>query len=139
MNLIPRQSLFDSFFDSDFPRYRLLPENRSEDALAVDIEETDKGYRLKADFPGLKKDDISVSVENNVLTLSAEYSEEREEKDKGRILRQERRFGRYSRSFSLGNDVDESKIKASFDAGVLTLDIPRAESKQPKKKAIPVQ
>ncbi len=107
--------------------------------LAVDIHETDKGYALKADFPGLKKEDISITVDSNVLTLSAEHKEEKEQKEKGRVIRQERRYGKYTRSFSLGNDIDEANISASFNDGVLTLDIPRAAPHAIKSKSIPIK
>lgn len=140
MNLIPRHSLFDTWFDRDFPAFRLLPETRGEQAmLAVDIKETDKGFTLKADFPGLKKEDISVTVDNSVLTLSAEHKEEKEEKEKGKVIRQERRYGKYTRSFSLGSGIDEKGITAQFEDGVLTLDIPRAEPHQPKSLNIAVK
>ncbi len=140
MNLIPRHSLFDSWFEKDFPGFRLLPETRGEQGiLAVDIKETDKGFSLKADFPGLKKEDVSVTIDNGVLTLSAEHKEEKEEKEKGRVIRQERRYGRYSRSFSLGSGINENGISAHFADGVLTLDIPKAEPHQSKSKSIPVK
>lgn len=140
MNLIPRHSLFDTWFDRDFPAFRLLPEARAEQAmLAVDIKETDKGFTLKADFPGLKKEDISVSVDNSVLTLSAEHKEEKEEKEKGKVIRQERRYGKYTRSFSLGSGIDEKGITAQFEDGVLTLDIPRAGPQQPQPLNIAVK
>ena len=74
MTLVPGTSLLDRWFDNELPGFRLLPETRAEQSmLAVDIHETDKGYSLKADFPGLKKEDISVTVDRNVLTLSAEH------------------------------------------------------------------
>ena len=94
---------------------------------------------MKADFPGLKKEDISITVDSNVLTLSAEHKEEKEQKEKGRVIRQERRFGKYTRSFSLGNDIDEANISASFNDGVLTLDIPRAAPHAIKSKSIPIK
>lgn len=140
MNLIPRHSLFDSWFEKDFPSFRLLPEHRAEQGiLAVDIRETDKAFSLKADFPGLRKEEVSVTVDNGVLTLSAEHKEEKEEKQKGRVIRQERRYGKYSRSFSLGSGIDENGITAHFADGVLTLDIPKTEPHQAKGKQIPVK
>jgi HSP20 family protein len=93
----------------------------------VDIKESDAGYTVKADFPGLKKEEIDISVDNNVLTIAAEHKDEAEEKQEGRIIRQERRYGKYSRSFNLGKNIDESKIKANFGNGVLTLDIPKGD------------
>ena len=140
MNLMPRTSLFDNWFSNDFPRFRLLPETHVEgNLLAVDIRENDKSFTLKADFPGLKKEEIKVSVDNNVLTLSAEHNEEKEEKEKGKVIRQERRYGSYTRSFSLGSDLDEKAISASFADGVLTLEIPKAAAHVPQSKTIPIK
>jgi len=142
MSLIPKHSNFgvlDSFFNDDFPSFRLLPETRMETGnIAVDIKETESNYTVKADFPGVNKDDIDLSVDNNVLTISAEHKDEAEEKEGERIIRQERRYGKYSRSFNLGKNIDESKIKAEFDNGVLTLVIPKGEV-PPVRKQIPIK
>lgn len=152
MSIIPKRSGFgaldtffnDSFFNDAFvrdnlPSFRLLPESRMEMGnIAVDIKESDKAYTVKADFPGLTKDDIEISVDNNVLTIAAEHKDEAEEKKEGRIIRQERRYGKYSRSFNLGKNIDEAKITAEFDNGVLTLAIPKGEV-PPAKKQIPIK
>lgn len=142
MNLIPKHPTFgvlDNFFNDNFPSFRLLPESRVElGKLAVDIKETDDNYTVKADFPGVDKKDIEVTVDNNVLTIAAEHKDEAEEKEGGRIIRQERRFGRYSRSFNLGKNIDEGKIKADFDNGVLTLVIPKGDV-APAKKQIQIK
>jgi HSP20 family protein len=140
MNLIPGNSLLDTWFDRGFPSFRLLPDTGTTPGiLAVDIKETDKGFNLKADFPGLKKEEISVTVDNNVLTLSAEHKEEKEEKEKGKVIRQERRYGSYMRSFNLGTGIDEAGIKANFEGGVLTLEIPKATASKPQSKSIPIK
>ena len=147
MNLIPKHSsmgVFDSlfndtFFNDKFPSFRLLPETRMDVGnIAVDIKENEKNYTVKADFPGVSKDDIDISVDNNVLTISAEHKDEAEEKEEGRIIRQERRYGKYSRSFNLGKNIDEASIKAEFDNGVLTLVIPKGDV-APAKKQIPIK
>ena len=142
MNLIPKHSSFgvlDSFFNDNFPSFRLLPESRVDTRnIAVDIKENDKNYTVKADFPGISKDDIEISVDNNVLTIAAEHKDEAEEKEGGRVIRQERRYGKYSRSFNLGKNIDESKIKAEFDNGVLTLLIPKGDV-PPARKQIPIK
>lgn len=142
MNLIPRTSSllgFDPLIEDPFPSFRLLPEaGRS---LDVDITENDKSYFLEADFPGMKKEEISITVQNNILTLTGEHKEEEEEKDKenGRVLRKERRYGRISRSFNLGNNIDEDNIKASFKEGVLTLELPKLQEREGSgSKKIPV-
>lgn len=141
MNLIPRSPMaeFESFFKDPFPTFRLLPEVKADSThLAVDIKERKNSYLVKADFPGIKKEDISINVENSVLTISAEYEEEAEEKEDGKLIRQERRYGKYSRSFTLGDDVDESKINASINNGVLSLDIPKSSKKESGSKKISV-
>lgn len=142
MNLIPKHSTFgvlDSFFNDNFPSFRLLPEARMDPGnIAVDIKENDTGYTVKADFPGIDKQDIDISVDNNVLTIAAEHKDEAEEKDGERVIRQERRYGKYSRSFNLGKNIDESAIKAEFDNGVLTLSIPKGDV-PPARKQIPIK
>jgi HSP20 family protein len=139
-NLQPGNTLFDNWLDRGFPGYRLLRETDGESGiLAVDIKENDKSFTLKADFPGIKKEEIALTVDNNMLTLSAEHKEDKEEKEKGRVIRQERRYGRYTRSFNLGSDIDEAGITATFDSGVLTLEIPKAAPHKPKSKTIPIK
>ena len=140
MNLIPRHSLIDTWFDRDFPAFRLFPDTRNGQSMpAVDIQETETGFVLKADFPGMRKEDSAVTVDNSVLTLSAEDKDEKEEKDTGKVIRQERRYGKYTRSFSLGSGIDEKGITAHYTDGVLTLDIPKAGPQQPKSTTIAVQ
>ncbi|MDT8398799.1 MAG: Hsp20/alpha crystallin family protein [Pseudomonadales bacterium] len=142
MNLIPRNSLFDveSFFDEAFPSFRLLPENKvNTGRLAVDITENDDNFVVKADFPGIKKDDIKITLDNNVLTIAAEYKQEAEKKEKGRVIRQERRYGKYSRSFSLGSGVNEKAVAAAFDNGVLSVTIPKDTQHKIKNTQIPIK
>jgi HSP20 family protein len=141
MNLVPKRRFdIDSFFRDDFPSFRLLPEAKTDmGQLAVDIHETDDGYSVTADFPGIKKENIDVSLNNNVLTIGAEYSDEAEKKEKGRVIRQERRTGHYSRSFTLGDSVDENSVEAHFDNGVLTVLIPRTKEHEPKSTRIAIK
>lgn len=107
-------------------------------APAVDISETSKEYTVKAELPGVKKDDVKVNVENGVLTLSGERKSEHDEKDE-RFHRIERSYGAYSRSFSLPEDVAEDKIAAECKDGVLFIHLPKAEVKKPTAKQISVQ
>ncbi len=141
MNLIPKHPFhaLDSIFDDTFPTFRLMPASKFDNArLAVDIKENDDSYTIKADFPGMKKDDIEVSIDNNVLSIQAEYEESKEDKEDGKYLRQERRYGKYARSFDLGKDVDESKIVAEFENGVLTLRVPKGKV-PPASRSIPIK
>lgn len=144
MNLVRRNSPFNlsTIFDEDFPSlpsFRLMPDLMSDSLPAVDITENDKQFVLKADFPGMKKEDINITLDNGMLTLSAEHREEKEEKEEGRVVRRERRYGHYSRSFTLGQDIDEDRIDASYDNGVLTLVLPKAAKKQSRGKAIRIK
>lgn len=97
----------------------------------VDISETDADFEIKAELPGVKKEDLKVTLENGVLTLQGERKEEREEKGR-RVHRVERSYGRFSRSFSMPDVVDESKVKAEFKDGVLSLHLPKSERAKPK-------
>lgn len=140
MNLIPRNSLFD--IDSLFDGWSPLANNGSMSASAfsprVDITEKKGQYELTAELPGVNKKDIDVTLENGMLTISAESRfEDQEEKD-GRVIRQERRYGKYTRSFNLGNDVKEEDIKAEFNDGVLKLSVPKVEQKAPTSHRIDI-
>ena len=97
----------------------------------VDISETDKEFVIKAEIPDVKKDDVKVSVDNGVLTLKGERKQEKEEKGK-KFHRVERYYGSFTRSFTLPDNVDETKIKASFKDGMLNLQIPKTAEAKPK-------
>jgi HSP20 family protein len=140
MNLIPRNSVFDldNLFDFWGPRSPATTMSAESFAPRVDVTEKKDHYALTAELPGVKKEDLEVTLENGMLTISAEtHSEYKEEKD-GRVIRQERRYGRYVRSFNLGADVREKDIKASFNDGVLSLRIPKVEKKAPASQRIEV-
>ena len=97
----------------------------------VDIKETDKEIRIKADLPGMKKEDIDISVDEDQLVIKGERIEE-EKKDKD-YVRIERSYGSFYRSFNIGVPVRSDQIKASYKEGVLELVLPKAEAKKPKK------
>ena len=101
----------------------------------VDISETEEQITLRAELPGMKKEDIHLSVENNTLTISGEKKAEREEKNE-QYHRVERTYGRFTRSFTLPVTVDSEKVKASYANGVLTLALPKVEAAKPKQIAI---
>ncbi len=98
----------------------------------VDIKETDKEIRIKADLPGMKKEDIDISVDEDQLVIKGERREEEEKKDKD-YVRIERSYGSFYRSFNIGVPVKSDQIKASYKKGVLELVLPKAEAKKPKK------
>ena len=99
---------------------------------AVDIYEKDGKIVVKAELPGMEKKDIKVNLEDHVLTLEGERSEEKEEK-KDNYYRKERSFGKFHRSFRLPEGIDAEKVDASFKDGVLKVEITKPEEKKPKK------
>lgn len=98
----------------------------------VDIKETETDITVKADLPGVKKEDIEVSVDNDMLVIKGERKFEKEEKDKN-YVRVERSYGSFYRSFTIGVPVKEDEIKASYKNGVLEVLVPKAEVKKAKK------
>ena len=105
---------------------------------AVDIYETDThDVVIKAELPDVKKEDIGVSVENNVLTLTGERKPEQSKREQ--FQRIERRFGSFSRSFTLPTSVDAGQIAASYKAGVLTIRLPRREEAKPRQITVNVE
>ena len=99
---------------------------------SVDIKETKDAYIVKGELPGVEKDDVDVSIEDNLLVIRGEKKVE-SAGDEDQSHRTECVYGCFERSFSLPKQVDTNKVKASFDKGVLTLDIPKAEEVKPKQ------
>jgi HSP20 family protein len=98
----------------------------------ADITEDDKEYIIKAELPEMKKEDVKVTVENGILTVSGERKFEREEKKK-KYHRIERGYGTFVRSFTLPDDADATKVKAEFKNGLLTVHLPKSEKAKPKQ------
>lgn len=103
----------------------------------VDISEDEKAFFLNADIPGVKKEDVKVTMEDEVLCITAERAQEEEEKKKN-YHRIERSWGSMSRSFTIGNNVDSEQIKAAYDNGVLRIVVPKKEPEPRKSKEIAV-
>ena len=139
MTLIPRNNLFDidRFFNDSWMQ---TGEQQAGTFFAprVDIKEAGDHYEITAELPGVDKKDIHVHVKDGILTLEAESSKEEKEEKKGKIIRQERRYGKFMRSFNLGGDISESDIKASFKDGVLTLEAPKLVEKAPERRRIEI-
>lgn len=104
----------------------------------VNVSETDAGYHIDAELPGVKKDDVHVSFDNGVLTIRGQRREEKEEKGQ-RFHRKESSFGSFMRRFSMPEDADETGIDASFEDGMLKIDIPRTEKKKAEKREIQIK
>jgi HSP20 family protein len=104
--------------------------------IKLDVSETDANYVVKAEIPGVRKEDIDVRIEGNSVTLGAEIKKEKEEKKDGRVLRSERHYGFASRTFSLAFDIDEAKSIAKYENGILELTLPKKTSTSSKRLPI---
>ena len=134
------ENLFDDFFE-DFPwmddnmdmkkTEKKLYGRRAARLMKTDIKEQDNGYELVIDLPGFKKDEVSASLENGYLTISAAkgLDEKNEDKKSGRYIRKERYSGACSRSFYVGDGITEEDIKGEFKHGILKLFVPKKEAK----------
>lgn len=105
----------------------------------VDIVESDSGYGITADLPGLSKEDVKVNIDNGVLTISGEKKTEIEKREKNKYYHFERSYGKFSRSFSLPDHVDSANIEAHFNNGVLQVNIKKTEEAKPKTIEVKVQ
>jgi len=121
--------LFTDFFDSEaaVQSKKIWPR--------VDIEETNEGFILISELPGIEKEDVTIEIESNILKISGEKRKEDGAKERN-IYRKETFDGPFSRSFSLPENVDTESVEAHFKNGLLTLTIPKAEAKKAKKIAI---
>lgn len=106
-------------------------------APAVDIQETDKEYVVKADLPEVKKEDVKVEFDDGVLTVEGERKQEKEEKGT-RFHKIERAYGKFVRRFALPTGVDASKVSAEFKEGVLNVHLPKSANGKPKATAVKV-
>jgi len=104
--------------------------------IKVDVEETDRSYVVKAEIPGVKKEDIDVQIDANVVTISAEAKREKKVEEKGKVIRSERYYGSMLRSFSLGTDVDQAEATAKYTDGILELTLPKKATSAAKKLAV---
>jgi len=104
--------------------------------IKMDLKENDGAYTVHADIPGVKKEDIHVSIEGNQVSISAETRTEKEEKKGEKVLRSERYCGKVERSFTLAHEVDESKSQAKYADGVLELTLPKKAASTARKLAI---
>jgi HSP20 family protein len=104
--------------------------------IKVDVEENDKAYVVKAEIPGVKKEDIQVDIDGNILSIRAERKQEKEEKKGEKVIYSERSYGMASRSLTLPADVDSQGASASYKDGVLDLTLPKKAGAQAKRISI---
>ena len=133
---IIRYDPFDDVFGDLLKGFFVRPmsfEGPSQSLVKVDVTEDDKTYKVQAELPGVNKEDINVSIDGSHIAISAEVKKEHEEKNGNRVLRSERYYGKFSRSFQLAQDVDESKAEAKYSDGVLQLVLPKKTVVSAKK------
>jgi HSP20 family protein len=111
-----------------------LERSNEELDIRVDVVEKDGIFKIRADIPGVKKEDINVRIDGNMVQIDAETKQEKDFKSNGdKVLRSERYYGSVSRVFTLTQDVDESKAVAKYENGVLTLDLPKKATSSAKR------
>ena len=130
MNDVRLPDLFD--FDTLRPSlrefwrpWRLEGAENTAPQIRVDVSESDGNYLVKAEIPGVKKEDINVQVDGRQVTIAAEVKQDKEDRKDGRVLRAERRYGYASRSFLLDSEVDQAAADAKYSNGVLELRLPK--------------
>ncbi len=135
------ENLFDDFmnfpFERDFwGRRNPLYGKNEQNIMKTDVRETDSSYELDIDLPGFKKDEVTAKLENGYLTISASKGLNKDEKDKesGKYIRRERYAGAVSRSFYVGEHIQQEDIHAKFEDGILRLTVPKKDAKQVDEK-----
>ncbi len=129
----------DDAFDDLFRGFLMRPvrmDSAQELQIKLDVRENDKNYTVHAEIPGVKKEDIQVSIDGNQVAISAEVKNEKEVKDDEKVLRCERFYGKVSRVFTLAQDVDNESAAAKYNNGVLELTLPKKAAAMSKRLTI---
>ncbi|MEM7250783.1 MAG: Hsp20/alpha crystallin family protein [Pseudomonadota bacterium] len=129
---------FDALWDDVFRPVRVRAANTASAqwAPAMDVTETESGYDLRLEIPGVDKDAIDVSVHEGVVTISGEKPEAKDLKEGERVVRTERRYGAFQRAIQLGSNADPAKVKAAYRDGVLEVHVPKVEAATPRKVTV---
>ena len=138
MMLVPRRNdfdLFDDFFNEDF-----LP-RKERNLMKTDIKEHKNKYTVEVDLPGFTKENINLSLNNGYLNIHAKMEKNDNKEEEGKFLHRERFFGECSRSFYVGDEIEEKDIAAEFKNGILKIDIPKKEEtkKLPETRKIEIK
>lgn len=127
---VRRYDPFEDLFSDFFKGFLVRPVGDGETAsvaprVKVEVSEQDKAYKVHADLPGVRKDDIHVEIDGDQVAISAEVKQEKDVKEGERVVHSERYYGKLSRAFRLGQDIDEAGAVAKFTDGVLELTLPK--------------
>ena len=131
--LDPLEDLFRGFFVRPVD---LNANQQQPPSIKMDVKEQGDDYLVHAELPGVKKEDIHVVVDGNQVSISAEVKQEKEVKEGERVLRSERYFGKVTRSFQLGQEIDDAKAAAKFNDGVLELTLPKRAASPNKRLTV---
>lgn len=132
----PFSTNIDELFKGVFLRPMRLDIDAPEVQIKLNVTRSDGAYQVEAEMPGVKKEDIHVSVEGSMVTIAGEVKREKEEKKGEQVVRSERYFGKVERSFSLPQEIDEAKVEAKYSDGVLKLTLPLQQKTKAKEISI---
>ena len=132
----PFDETFDDLLKGFFVRPMTFDNQATPAQMRLDVKETDKEYVVHAEIPGVKKDDINITIDGNQVSITAEVKREKEEKQGEKVLRTERYYGKMYRAFSLAQDVDEAGAEAKYVDGVLDLRLPKKAATHAKRLTI---
>jgi HSP20 family protein len=137
-DMVSLRDAMDRLFEESFVRPLPAWSRKAERALGLsaDMYETDDNLIINADLPGVKPEDVDISIRDNVLTIQGEYKSEEENED-GNVHFRERQYGRFQRSIALPSNINTEATEATFEEGVLKMTLPKAEEAKPKQ--IPVK
>ena len=138
-NILRYRTASDEAFNDLFRGFFMSPERfdgQQDIQIKVEVAEDDKAYTVHAEIPGVKKEDIRVTVDGNQVAISAEVKNEKEVKEGGKVLRSERYYGTVSRSFALAQEVDDSAVVAKYVDGILELNLPKRTVEKAKQISI---
>src|SRR5574341_2149695 len=133
---ITRYDPFEDFFNKGFWLKPFEFPKETELQMKIDVKEDDKSFTVKADIPGVKKEDIQIDIDDDHVSLRAEVKQEKEEKKGEKVVYSERSYGMVSRSFTLPMDVDAKGAKAEYKDGVLNLMLPKKSNGSAKRVAV---
>ena len=132
---ITRYDPFDDFFKGFWMKPVPFPA-QTELEMKIDVKEDEQSFTVKADIPGVKKEDIQVDIDDDCISVRAEVKQEKEEKKGEKLVYSERTYGMVSRSFTLPSDVDANSAKAEYKDGVLNLTLPKKSNGSAKRVAV---
>lgn len=124
---------FDDLMGGWFRSPAVLRREETAKMPAIDVSENEGAYLVKAELPDVAREDLDVTIKDGVLAINAERKKEKKDDKDGRVIREERYYGKFVRSLRLGSDVDESGIEAHYEDGVLNLSLPKTAEVKPRK------